>query len=148
MKSKMPIMLAIAAFLIIASVDASQRPVFAQCETVTDEAIVKEIYSKLSAEKKIAPQLTHINVVSVNRVVKLQGWTDTKDDYALVMKIVSSVKCVVMINTQLFDEVPPPANSPLKPGDGGCGPGFRLCGDICIPDTDKCNITFTEAKSQ
>ena len=54
MKSKMPIMLAIAAFLIIASVDASQRPVFAQCETVTDEAIVKEIYSKLSVEKRIA----------------------------------------------------------------------------------------------
>lgn len=148
MKSKMPIIMAIALFMLLASIDASQRPAFAQCETVTDEEIVKEIYSKISTNKSLAPQKEHINVSSTNRVVKLVGWTDAKSDYDSLMKIVSSIKCVVMINTQLFEEVPPPANSPLRPSDGNCAPGMKLCGDICIPDGDKCGLGSMESKSQ
>lgn len=146
--SKMPILLAIAAFMLLASIDASQRPAFAQCETVTDDAIVKEIYAEIAANKSLAAQKEHINVSSTNRVVKLVGWTDSKGDYNDLMSIVKSVKCVVMINTQLFEEVPPPANSPLRPSDGGCGPGLKLCGDICIPEGDKCGLRSMDLKSQ
>ena len=146
--SKMPMMLAIAAVLLFASFDASQRPVFGQCETVTDEEIVKQIYDKIAANKSLAAQKERINVASINRVVKLAGWTNTKGDYEDLIDIVKSIRCVVMINTQYFEEVPPPANSPLRQSDGGCGPGFKPCGDICIPEGDKCGLRSMDLKTQ
>lgn len=147
--SKMPTLMMLAVFLILASIDASQRPAFAQCETVTDEEIVKQIYSKIAANKSLSAQKEHINVASTNRVVKLTGWTDSKGDYDDLIDIVKSVKCVVMINTQLFDEVPPPANSPLRPlPEGGCAPGTVSCGDICIPEGDKCGLRTVQIQTQ
>jgi hypothetical protein len=147
--SKMPTLLMLAAFLLLAGIDASQRPVFAQCETVADEEITKEIYSKIAGNKSLAAQTEHINVSTTNRVVKLIGWTDTKNDYDTLIKLVSSTKCVKMINTQLFDEVPPPADSPLRQSpEGGCGPGMISCGDICIPEGDKCGLRTVQLQSQ
>lgn len=143
---KMPLLLAFALFMVLATVDAAQRPVSAQCETVTDEQLVQEVYTRLKAEKSIAPQLSHINVISVNRVVKLQGWTDDKSDHQLVLRIVAGIKCVVMINTQLFEEAPPAESSPLRPDGGSCGPGTKPCGDVCIPEADSCNISPGQTK--
>lgn len=142
MKNKRPIeiILAMCFGLLLMTVSAYERPAYAQCESVTDAQLVEEIYTKFKAHGDLAKQLSHINVISINRVIKLQGWTDSKGDYKDAFNIVASTKCVVMINVQLFRDSPPAEGDSLKPGAGGCHTGTKPCGDICIPEGDTCNI--------
>ncbi len=136
-------MLTLCFFGLIATIASVSRPVLAQtpCDSTTDAYLVMEITAAIKADSKLAPQMSHINVSSVYRAVKLYGWTDTRDDYDKVYSIVSNTKCVKLINVNLFEKTPPPANSPLRPQAGGCGPGTKACGDICIPDNEICSIT-------
>lgn len=127
--------------LLLMAVSAYERPAYAQCESVTDAQLVEEIYAKFKAHGDLAGQLSHINVISINRVIKLQGWTDSKGDYKDAFNIVVSTKCVVMINVQLFRDSPPAEGDSLKSGAGGCQAGTKPCGDICIPEGDTCNIS-------
>lgn len=150
-KSIFRMMLALCFFGFIATIAAVSRPVLAQsspCDSVTDEQLVAEITAAIKADKKLAPQMPHINVASVYRAVKLHGWTDTKEDYDKVYEIVATTKCVKLINVNLFEKTPPPANSPLRPQPGGCGPGMKACGDICIPDNEICSITGKSANDE
>lgn len=142
MKIKRPIeiILAICFGLLLMTISAYERPAYGQCEAVTDAQLVDEIYAKFKAHGDLAKQLSHINVISINRVIKLQGWTDSKGDYKDAFNIVASTKCVVMINVQLFRDSPPAEGDSLKPGAGGCQAGTKPCGDICIPEGDTCNI--------
>lgn len=142
MKNKRPIeiILAMCFGLLLMTVSAYERPAYAQCESVTDAQLVEEIYTKFKAHGDLAKQLSHINVISINRVIKLQGWTDSKGDYKDAFNIVASTKCVVMINVQLFRDSPPAEGDSLKPGAAGCHTGTKPCGDICIPEGDTCNI--------
>ena len=125
------------ALVIFAAADTG----FAQkCESKTDAEIVAEIYSDIDRDGDLSKQKSHINVVSVNQVVKLQGWTDNQNDYDDLVELVARVSCVRMINVNLLRETPPP------PGDsfysaGGCQKGTKPCGDVCIPEGDSCNIT-------
>jgi len=120
---------------VIATLAATERPVLAQCEKVTDEQIVADIYGQIRADKALATQTSHINVVSLYAAVKLQGWTATQRDYDKLNQIALGTNCVRLVNI-----------SGLKgqdPGDrlGGCASGMKACGDICIPSGDACNIT-------
>ena len=65
----------------IASIAAIERPVLAQCEKVTDAQIVADIYTQIRADKGLAGQISHINVVSLYAAVKFEGWADTRKDY-------------------------------------------------------------------
>jgi len=134
---KRPLQILIIAVFIafLASVAAIERPVAAQCEKVTDDQIVADIYGQIKADKALAAQTSHINVVSLYAAVKLQGWTATQRDYDKLNQIALGTNCVRLVN-----------NSGLKgqdPGDhtGGCASGMKACGDICIPSGDACNIT-------
>jgi hypothetical protein len=119
----------------LASVAAIERPVAAQCEKVTDEQIVTDVYDQIKADKSLSTQTSHINVVSLYAAVKLQGWTATQRDYDKLNQIALGTNGVRLVNI-----------SGLKnqtPGDrlGGCASGMKACGDICIPSGDACNIT-------
>lgn len=109
------------------------------CSTTTDAQLVTTIYDQVKADKVLGPQISHIIIGSVNRFVKLQGWTDSKNDYDRLQDLVSKVPCVVAINVNRFEETPPPPNSPLRPQPSGCGPGMKACGDVCIPEGDACS---------
>jgi hypothetical protein len=106
------------------------------CSSTTDAQLVTTILDEIKKDSVLAPQMSHIVVGSVNRFVKLQGWTDTKGNYD---RLVSKTACVVAINVNRFEETPPPADSPLRPQRGGCGPGTKPCGDVCIPEADACS---------
>jgi hypothetical protein len=134
---KRPLQLLIFAICLVflAAVAAIESPVAAQCEKVTDDQIVTDIYGQIRADKALAAQVTHINVVSLYAAVKLQGWTATQRDYDKVNQIALGTNCVRLVNI-----------SGLKgqdPGErlGGCASGMKACGDICIPSGDACNIT-------
>jgi len=116
----------------------SAAPAAAQtCEGVTDEQIVADVYSKLRSDKSLAGQLSHINVVSVFAAVKLQGWVNNRRDYDKATELVGATRCVRLINVNLFEDRPPDTTR----GGAGCAAGTKPCGDICIPESDVCNIT-------
>ncbi len=118
----------------------TSTPVLAQeCDTVTDSQIVTTVLQKIKADSSLSAQISHIVVGSVNKFVKLQGWTDTKRGYDRLISIVSSVKCVKAINVNQFEPTPPPPGSPNRPHSGGCPMGMKACGDVCIPDGDSCS---------
>jgi hypothetical protein len=124
----------------IGCIAAAERPALAQCEKVTDDQIVADIYNQIRADKSLAGQVSHINVVSLYAAVKFQGWTNTQKDYDNVSQIGLSTSCVRLLNLNNFLNAPPPAGSPLLSA-GGCGSGMKACGDICIPSGDACNIS-------
>ena len=116
------------------------------CTTVTDQELVNSILESMKDDSLIAPQMSHIVVGSVNRFVKLQGWTDTRRGYDRVNSIVSNTRCVTAINVNKFSETPPPADDPLRPAaGGGCASGMKQCGDVCIPDSDVCSMLTKSA---
>ncbi len=115
-------------------------PVFGQsCGSMTDAQIVSAIYAEIKADKGLASQVSHINVVSVNQAVKFQGWADTKGDYDDVVGIGMGTSCVRMVNVNIFADAPPPPESPMR-SVRGCASGTKPCGDICIPEGDACNF--------
>lgn len=125
-------------FIFIASVAAASRPVSGQtCDTVTDVKIVADIYAKIKANKALAAQIPHINVVSVFAAVKLQGWADNKRDFDKIVGFAKTTACVKLVNVNLFEPAPPPSTNRLA---AGCSAGTKPCGDICIPEGDSCNI--------
>ena len=126
-------------FAFLLTVGAATRPAFAQCEKVTDAQVVSSIYSSIKADKRLASQITHINVVSINLAVKLQGWADSSSDYDRVYNFAYDTECVRAINVNNFQSAPPSADDSSR-SLKGCGSGTKACGDICIPEGDVCNI--------
>jgi len=119
------------------------------CSSTTDADIVKAVTSKIDADRVLGPQAAHIIVGSVNRFVKLQGWTDTKSNFERLHDLVSKVPCVIAINVNRFEETTPPPNSPLRPQpESGCGPGLKQCGDVCIPENDACSFRTKSASDR
>lgn len=130
--------LIVSLFVLVAA--AAEQSVSAQsCDTPDDKAIVTEIYAKLSNDRVLAKQIPHINVTSYLGAVKIMGWADNQNDYAKVQSIASEVDCVRLVNVNKFEEVPPPADSPLR-SSNGCATGTKPCGDVCIPSGDTCSI--------
>ncbi len=142
MKTKSPIryILTLCFFAFLATIAASERPVFSQCDGVADSKIASDIVEKIKNDKSLAGQLRHINVSVTNKAVRFYGWTDSKKDYDRVVGFASGMTCVRMVNVNNFHEVPPAGNSPQRLGADGCQPGTKACGDICIPVAEHCNI--------
>ncbi|MGB7070076.1 MAG: BON domain-containing protein [Pyrinomonadaceae bacterium] len=143
-KSILRVFAAFCFLVFITSVDAYLHPTMAQkCSEVTDQKIVADIYSRIKADKILASQISHINVVSVNFAVKVQGWANNKRDYDKVVGIVMATRCVKLVNVNLFEEDPPETENLLR-SEAGCAPGTKPCVDVCIPVSDPCNISDFE----
>ncbi len=114
---------------------------FGQCEKNADSQIVAAIYGEIKADKGLAAQISHINVISTSGAVKLQGWTDNQSSYDRVNEIALNTTCVRLVNVRDFRQTPPPAGDSLRSGGvAGCAAGTKPCGDICIPEGDACNL--------
>ena len=128
-------------FVFLASFSAGERPVGAQtCGTPDDKKIVADIYDKLKADKGLAAQISHINVISTGGAVKFQGWADSQKDYDRIQSIAVNTDCTKLVNMNNFSETPPPADSQMRSA-GGCASGTKPCGDVCIPEGDVCNLS-------
>ena len=117
--------LAIFGLLLTLNTGASAQKV--DCSKMTDADIVKSIYDKIAV--KYEAQIIHINVTITDGVVKLDGWATTKNVRKDIKKYAKKMKCVKKVTNNLTIGV-----------GGGCGPGSKTCGGICIPSTDTCNI--------
>jgi hypothetical protein len=111
------------AFLFLCSLSAYAQ----DCTKMTSEEMVSAIYAKI--ETKYAGQTSHINVTVTDGVVKLQGWVTEKKVRKEIEKFAKKTACVKKVDNQLTIGI-----------GGGCGPGQKTCGDICIPTTETCNI--------
>lgn len=155
--------------LFISLFDASIGRVSAQeCadNEKTDKAITEEIYAAIKnhRNKKLAKQLSHLNISSKNRVIKLQGWAENSKLKKRIIAIANKAKCRKMVYSALFAvgekayaDVIKKRNAELNAkvaADGGAAPMFMMraggdcpdggkkCGDICIDDGDPCNGGF------
>lgn len=97
------------------------------CSTTTDEQIVDSIYEKIKA--KYEGQMNHINVRIKDGIVTLEGWATTKSVKKEIEKYAKKTSCVKKVVNNLTIGV-----------GGGCGPGMKKCGTICIPSGETCNI--------
>jgi hypothetical protein len=115
------------AIILVLSISGSASAQKVDCNTVTDEQLVETI--KTALEAKYADQMDHINVRSKDRVVTVEGWATTKKVRSDIEKIIKKTKCVKKVMNKLTIGV-----------GGGCGPGTKPCGTICIPIEETCNI--------
>ena len=118
------------AFMAFSLMLAFNLGTFAQkvdCSTTTDTETVGRIYAKI--EVKYKAQMNHINVTVKDGVVTLQGWATTKGVKKEIEKIAKKTACVKSVMNKLTIGV-----------GGGCGPGEKPCGSICIPEAETCNI--------
>jgi predicted RND superfamily exporter protein len=125
MTYKIKALIAVFSLMLIFSVTglAQSKP---DCSAVTDKEIVKQIYDKIMA--KYSSQVSHINVRSTNHVVTVEGWVTSKSAKKEIEKWAKKIKCVTkVINT-------------LGTKPTGCGPGFKQCGETCIPEKETCNL--------
>jgi len=168
----LPLLKTLAVFLLllfISAFDSSISRVSAQeCSDneETDKAITEEIYSAIKnhRNKKLAKQLSHLNVSSKNRVIKLQGWAENSKLKKKIIDIANNATCRKMVYSALFTvgeaaytDIIKKRNAELTAkitADGGAAPlsmmrlggdcpdGGKKCGDICIDDGDPCNGGF------
>jgi uncharacterized protein (DUF697 family) len=125
-------------FVFISAFDLSvNRAIGQTCGETADADIVSNIYAKIKGNSKIADQATHINITSINRVVKIQGWADSASDRTTVYNFAMGTACVNMVNDKEFMDSKPTEDQ-LR---SMCSGGTKPCGDICIPAGDSCNIT-------
>ncbi|MDQ3180319.1 MAG: BON domain-containing protein [Acidobacteriota bacterium] len=99
------------------------------CTQVTDADTVKAIYDKIKI--KYANQTKHINVRIKDNTVTLEGWATTKGVSKEIEKYAKKTNCVKKV-----------VNNLLIGKGGGCGPGTKKCGGICIDETEECNIVL------
>ncbi len=97
------------------------------CSKTTDTAIVDAIYAKIQAKYK--SQMSHINVRIKDGEVTLEGWATAKKVKQDIEKMAKKASCVKKVMNNLTIGV-----------GGGCGPGTKPCGSICIPESEPCNI--------
>lgn len=132
MKTKSVIKIALAVFSLILISNLGVSAQKTDCSKTTDADIVKAIYDKM--KEKYDDQIIHINVRSKDGAVTIEGWTTTKKASKEIEKIAKKIKCVKSVANRLSIGI-----------SGGCGPGQKKCGAICIPVEETCNICNTKA---
>lgn len=137
--------------IVLACGTAAALPVFGQrCDSSSGTQIVNGIYDRIRADKGLAPQIPHINVIAAyfdpndnTFSVKFQGWADNRNDYDKVRGFGMTASCVRSVNVNLFLEEPPVAGSLFRSASG-CAAGTKPCGDVCIPEGDACSLSGME----
>jgi BON domain len=118
------------AFMAFSLMLAFNLGTFAQkvdCSKTTDSEIVDAIYTKMKIKHEA--QMSQVNVRIKDGVVTLEGWATTKGVKKDIEKMAKKASCVKKVMNNLTIGV-----------GGGCGPGTKPCGDICIPTSEPCNI--------
>jgi len=115
--------LVLAAVVLILSAAAPAQ----DCAKQTDQELALSVMAKM--RPKYGTQMNHINVRSKGGVVTVEGWASTKGIRGDIEKLVKKVKCVKKVDNKLTIGV-----------GGGCPPGSKPCGTICIPEDEICNI--------
>lgn len=141
MKTKLSVKMLTAVFSLVlicsagafAQSDKNNKP---DCAQMTDQAVVTAIYDKIRT--KYADQIRHINVRVKDKVVTIEGWTTTKKVKKDIEKMAKKANCVKS----------PIVNNLTIGIGGGCGPGQKQCGDICISESEPCNIDGQQQKQQ
>jgi len=101
------------------------------CSKKTDTDVVLAIYEKIKV--KYADQIKHINVRFSNGVLTIEGWATTKEVKKDIEKMAKKTNCVKQVVSTLT----------IGKG-GGCGPGLKECGGICISEKEACNICLVD----
>ena len=97
------------------------------CSKMTDPEIIDAIYASVNV--KYADQTNHINIRIKEGVVTVEGWATTKNVKKDIEKAAKKIKCVKQVVNEL-----------TIGKSGGCAPGQKPCGDICIDAAETCNI--------
>ncbi len=129
-KSIMKIALAVFSLILMGNIGTYAQKT--DCSKVTDADTVKAIYDKIRV--KYPGQMERVNVRIKDGVVTLEGWTTTKGMRKDIEKYAKKTKCVKKVVSKLTIGIP-----------GGCGPGQKRCGDICIDEAEDCNITSSKS---
>ncbi len=124
-KTIMKTILAVFSLMMLFNIGVSAQKV--DCSKTTDADMVKAVYDKIKV--KYANQMKHINVRIKDKVVTLEGWATTKGVKNEIEKYAKKTTCVKKVVNKLTIGV-----------GGGCGPGQKRCGDICIDADEDCNI--------
>lgn len=138
-------------FVAFAIGTAAVLPAFAQrCDSSSGTQIVNGIYDRIKADKGLAPQMSHINVIAAyfdpndnTFSVKFQGWADDWNSFDKVRGFGLAASCVRSVNVNLFLEAPPGPDSLFR-SSSGCASGTKPCGDVCIPVGDSCSLSGME----
>lgn len=105
------------------------------CDEAQLEALVGAALAKALMGTNERP---HTNYSVRGCVVALQGWVSTNELHSAVIDEVSAIEEVTRIKTSKF--FVGEGNYPHRPSSPcACATGYIPCGDICIPDTEKCN---------
>jgi len=100
------------------------------CAKVSDRRLVKNFKKRVRADRQFDNQRRYINVSIRDRVVTLEGRVSAADASAALEKYALDLGCVTKVENRLTTQT-------LV---GGCAPGQKLCGDICIDRTSQCNL--------
>jgi hypothetical protein len=96
----------------------------------TDAAIVKAIQDKIKADTRFDDQRDHINVMSKNRAVKLEGWVLGAEQKQAIMTFAQTTDCVLKNKIK---------NLLKTERQGSCSPGQKPCCGGCIERSSTCN---------
>lgn len=100
------------------------------CARVSDRRLARDFKRRVRADHQFDDQRHHINVNVKHHVVILEGRVLTTAASATLEKYAQDLGCVTKVDNRLrTDNLA-----------GGCGPGQKLCGDICIDRTSECNL--------
>ena len=120
--------------MVLAAIIALNLGAYAQktdCSQKTEKDVVVAVYEKIKV--KYANQIRHINIRFKDGVLTLEGWVTTKSIRKDIEKIAKKTECVKQVVNELT----------IGKG-GGCGPGQKECGGLCISEKESCNVCLVE----
>ena len=100
------------------------------CAKRTDRHLAKDIKRRVKADRQFDNQRHHVNVSVKDRVVTLEGYVVGTEAVTTLEKYASETACVTKVVNRLTS----------GGFSGGCGPGQKRCGDICIEQTSTCSL--------
>lgn len=109
------------------------------CDSTTDQGIETAFAASLKADTGLSSQLGQINYFSKGCVLSLHGWANNFKDFKKIFKYASVTADVTQVDISDFWLDKGDVTMP-EPGTNLCPPGFKACGDFCIPDSEKCSI--------
>ncbi len=100
------------------------------CARVTDRRLAKDFKKRVKADRRFDNQRRHVNVSVKDRVVTLEGYVVGTEAITTLEKYAGETACVTKVVNRLSTGT----------FGGGCGPGQKRCGDICIDQTSTCSL--------
>ncbi|HEV7701575.1 MAG TPA: BON domain-containing protein [Pyrinomonadaceae bacterium] len=113
----------VSALLLVSGIAAQAQKT--DCSTMTDDQMSDAVYARVNT--KYSAELKHVNVSVISGVATIRGWTSTKKVKSEIEKAAKKIKCLKQIDSHI-----------TVGASGGCSPGMKTCGDLCIGGGDRC----------